>query len=131
MTSGRRTGGIVVRIEGVLRFLPASVAVKVAPPPRITPVPGAPSELVGITMHEGAIVPVLAIGSGRGEMIVCQQPTELVGVVGAEIVHAGVFEASATDGQIVKHEGQDVEPLDVGAVYGRVQSGARPRNWRS
>jgi hypothetical protein len=53
----KRTGGIVVRVDGALRFLPAAVALRVAPPPRVTPVPGAPSELLGITIHEGVIVP--------------------------------------------------------------------------
>jgi hypothetical protein len=127
MTDGKRVGGIVVRVDGELRFLPASVAVRVAPPPRVTPVPGAPSELVGVTMHEGSIVPVLAIGSARGDMIVCQQLAELVGVVGAEVVHAGMFETAGIGGEMVKHEGQDVERLDVATVYGRVQAGARGR----
>jgi chemotaxis signal transduction protein len=124
----KRTGGIVVRVDGALRFLPAAVALRVAPPPRVTPVPGAPSELLGITLHEGVIVPVLAVGSERGEMIVCQQPAELIGVVGAEIVQAGLFVTAAEDGASVKLEGQDVEVLDVAAVYERVRS-ARTRSW--
>ena len=117
----------MLRIDGELRFLPSEVAIRVEPSPRVTPVPGAPSELVGITMHEGAVVPVLAIGSGGGEMIVCQHPSELIGVVGPEIVHAGLFEAALGDTPRVRHEGQDVELLDVLAVYGRVQLSGSPR----
>jgi hypothetical protein len=128
---GKRTGGIVVRVDGALRFLPAAVALRVAPPPRVTPVPGAPPELVGITMHEGVIVPVLAIGSERGEMIVCQQPAELVGVVGIEIVHTGMFETASEHEGSVRHEGQDVELLDVATVYERVQSAVRGRSPRA
>jgi hypothetical protein len=109
-----------------LRFLPVAVAVRVEPPPRVTPVPGAPSELLGITMHEGAVVPVLAIGSRRGEMIVCRNPSELVGVVGAEIVHAGMFDAAQGDAGRVRHAGQEIEPLDVAEIYGRVQSRRLP-----
>ena len=125
-----RVGGLMLRVDGELRFLPGAVAVRVEPSPRVTPVPGAPSELLGVTMYEGGVVPVLAIGSARGEMIVCRHPSELVGVVGHEIVHAGLFEALAGDTGRVRHEGRDVEPLDVAAVYGRVQSHGGPRQPR-
>lgn len=131
MNDRPRVGGLVVRVDGALRFVPAAVALRVAPPPRVTPVPGAPPELVGVTLHEGAIVPVVAIGSARREMIVCQHAAELLGLVGGEIVCTGSFETSAEHPERVEHERESVEPLDVAAIYARVQSSARPGRWGS
>ncbi len=122
----RKIAGVVLQAEGALRFLPADVALRVAPAPRVTRVPGAPPELVGIALYEGAIVPVVAIGPTRGEMIVCQQAGELLGVVGGEIVRTGSFAAAAG---AVDHEGKRVEALDLAAVYARIQSRARPGRW--
>jgi len=121
-----RVGGIVVRIDGTLRFLSSTVALRVEPTPRVTAVPGAPSELLGITMHEGAVVAVLALGSGRAEMIVCRHSAELIGLVGPEVVHVGLFDAADGNAGAVRHEGHDVLPLDLAMVYRRVQSGYGP-----
>jgi chemotaxis signal transduction protein len=123
--------GLLVRVNGALRLVPAAVALRVAPAPRVAPVPGAPPELMGVTMHEGSIVPVVAIGSSRSEMIVCQHATELIGLVGAEIVCTGSFETSAEHPEMLEHQGESVEPLDVAAIYARVQSGSRPGRWGS
>jgi hypothetical protein len=119
----------VLRVEGALWFLPASVAVRVAPAPRVTPVPGGPRELVGIAMHEGTIVPVVAIGSPRTEMIVCQHAGEPVGFVGGEVVRTGVFDVVPERPEMVSHEGVHVRPLDVATIYARVQLGGRPGRW--
>ena len=59
--TGPKRGGVVVRVDGELRFLPAAVALKVTPTPKVTTVPGAPAELVGIALHEGTVVPVVAV----------------------------------------------------------------------
>ncbi|HEY4013219.1 MAG TPA: hypothetical protein VGM06_07765 [Polyangiaceae bacterium] len=124
MTDEARVGGLLLMADGVLRFVPATVAIRVASPPRITPVPGTPAALVGVTLHEGAVIPVIAIGSARGEMVVCLHGGELVGVVGGSVVHVGAFErAGAGDG--VMHEGHVVEALDVGVVYTQIQSRSR------
>jgi hypothetical protein len=124
-----KRGGIVLRVDGALRFVPASVALRVAPSPRVTPVPGGPRDLVGVAMHEGTIVPVVSIGSARAEMVVCQHAGEPVGLVGAEVVRTGVFEVVPGRPEMVAHEGAQVRPLDVGTIYARVQSGARPGRW--
>ena len=115
----------MVRIDGTLSFLSSAIALRVAPTPRVTAVPGAPSELLGITMHEGAVVAVLALGSGRAEMIICRHSAEVFGLVGPEVVQVGLFEPAAGNGGAIRHEGQDVQPLDLAVVYGRVQSGVR------
>jgi chemotaxis signal transduction protein len=129
MNERRRVGGLLLRVDGVLRFVPAAVALRVAPPPRVTPVPGAPPELVGIAIHEGVIVPVLAIGAPRGEMIVCQHGGELLGLVGAEIVRTGSFDVAAARPDAILHQEQLVEPFDVAATYARVQSSVRHGRW--
>jgi hypothetical protein len=128
MTPGRR-GGLVLKIGQDLRFLPASVALRVAPSPRITAVPGGPSELVGIAVHEGAVVPVISIGEARDEMVVCQHAGELVGLVGGQILQSGTFDVAPDHPDLVQVDGANVRPLDVAQLYARVQSGARSGRW--
>ena len=86
MTGVGRVGGLLLLVDGVLRFVPATVALRVASPPRVTPVPGTPATLIGVTLHEGVVVPVISIGSARTEMVVCQHGGELVGLVGGRVV---------------------------------------------
>jgi hypothetical protein len=119
-------GGLVLRVDGELRFLPATLAARVAPAPRVTAVPGAPPDLLGIAMHEGTIVPVVAIGAARGEMVVCQHAGELVGLLGGEVVRSGRFEAVVGRADVVQIDGERARQLDVGALYARVQTGGRP-----
>jgi hypothetical protein len=118
-------GGVLLRVDGAFGFLPASVAVRVAPSPRVTPVPGAPPGLLGITLYEGAIVAVIAIGAARREMVVCQFAGELIGLVGGEVVRTGVFDVTPDEPDCVEHEGQRARDLNLGVLYGRVQTGAR------
>ncbi len=129
MTPLERQGGLLLRVGGALRFVPATVALRVAPPPRLTRVPGAPPEFAGIAMHEGFVVPVVAVGSETGNMIVCQHGGELVAVVGAEIVSTGSFGITTDGTGRVEHEGCAVEPFDLATVYAYVQSGARRGGW--
>jgi formylmethanofuran dehydrogenase subunit C len=124
MEGGR--GGLVLRVDGELRFLPATLAAQVAPAPRVTAVPGAPADLLGIAMHEGTIVPVVAIGAARGDMVVCQYAGELVGLLGGEVVRAGRFEPVLGRADLVHVEGELARQLDVGALYARVQTRGRP-----
>lgn len=129
MTGTGKLGGVLLRVDDGLRFIPAAIALRVAPAPRVTPVPGAPPELVGVAIHQGVILPVLAIGTALGEMIVCELATELIGLVGGEVVGAGLFDVSAEQPAMMEYEGAAVEPLDVAAIYGRVLLGTRPGRW--
>lgn len=124
-----RRGGIVLRVDGELRFLPASVALRVGPIPRITAVPGAPTELVGIAMHEGVVLPVVAVGSARKDLVVCQHAGELVGLVGGEVERTGSFDVVPDRPDLVQIDDEHVRPLDVAAAYARVQSSARRHVW--
>jgi hypothetical protein len=128
--TGETIGGLLLIAEGGLQFVPATVALRVAPPPRVTPVPGSPPELLGVALYEGTVVPVLAIGSARAQMVVCQHGGELLGLVGGEVVRTGSFVRSGTgDPLSVDHEGQTVPAIEVGALYARVQAHARPGRW--
>jgi chemotaxis signal transduction protein len=122
--AGARRGGILLRVEGELRFIAAADALRISPPPRITPVPGAPASLLGVTLHEGAVVPVLAVGSARTDMIVCQHAGEVLGLVGAELLRTGTFDG-AIDGIVV--DGQRVAALDLAVLYARAHASPRSR----
>jgi hypothetical protein len=121
-----RRGGLVLRVGEALWFVPASTAVHVAPPPRITPIPDAPDDLLGIALHQGAIVPVLAIGAERAEMVVCLHSGELVGVVGGRVVRTGSFDVVPDRPELVRFEGEEARPLELAALYARVQAAASP-----
>src|ERR1035438_8178499 len=114
-----RRGGILVRVDGALCCVPASVALRIAPPPRVTPALPAAPELLGIAPYEGTIVPVIAIGSARREMIVCQHAGELLGLVGGEVVRSGTFDAVPGRIDLVEHEGERAQVIDVPAIYAR------------
>lgn len=112
--AGDRHGGVIFRVAGELVFLPASIAMKVMPMPEIASVPGGPSELRGVALVDGNMIPVIDLGdpvssrlppiSSRtreaggfpgmvGAMLVCVVLGEAVGLVGIEIVETGRFEA--------------------------------------
>jgi chemotaxis signal transduction protein len=125
----QRRGGVVLRVAGELRFVSVPAALRVAPAPRLTSVPGAPPELVGIAVHEGSVVPVVAVGEARGDMVVCQHAGELVGIIGGEVVRTGSFEVVADRPELVLVDGERARPLDIAAVYARIQAGNRPGRW--
>ncbi len=116
------SGGILVQADHAVCFVPATIAVEIVARPRITPVPGAPPELLGIALYAGIIVPVLAIGTSNAEMIVCQHGGELIGLFGGRVLRTGSFDVKA-DGH-VEFDGLSVPPLDVAAVRGRIEAGA-------
>ena len=119
----------MLRVDGALCFVPAAVALRVAPSPRVTAIPGAPPELLGVAPYDGMIVPVIAIGAARREMIVCQHAGEVVGLVGGEVVHTGCFDVVPGRLDVVEYEGQRAPTLDLAAIYGQVQASARPGRW--
>ena len=123
---GRR-GAVLLRVEGALRFVPASTVLRVAPAPRVTPVPGAPAELLGITTYEGTVVPVIAIGASRREMVVCQHAGEIVGLVGGEVVKTGMFDVAGGEPDALEHEGERARIVDIARPYTQIQNTSRTR----
>ncbi len=132
----QRRGGLLLRVRGELVFLPAQVAVSIDPPPSVVRVPGAPAEMLGIAVHAGEIVPVVALGEEKTAMVVCRYATEptatreLIGLVGASIVGAGSFEVEpGGTGDRVAFLGESARTLDLALVYARLQGGAWAGRW--
>ena len=139
------TGGVLFRVAEQLYFMPATIASKVLPMPGVARVPGAPSELIGVALVEGGMIPVVAIGDldGRASrrppparlredgapaararadnrpMLVCTYLGERVGLVGLEVVATGRFDSS--DPSSIEHAGVRAIPFDVGAVFSRLR----------
>jgi hypothetical protein len=119
-----RVGALLFRAGGDARFVPASVAVRVAATPPLTQVPGAPPELLGVALHEGGVVPVLSIGPARGDMIVCRTDGELVALMGGERFVTGTFPTSADSLDVLEHDGSRYSLLDVGALCAAIGAAA-------
>ncbi len=124
-----KVGGLLLLVGGTVQFVDAAVALRVAAIPKITPVPGAPPELAGVAMNEGAILAVVSIGTARTEMIVCQHAGDLLGIVGGTVLCTGSFDAARDGRGAVEHGGEAVPSLDVAALYERVMSSARAGRW--
>jgi chemotaxis signal transduction protein len=120
-----KRGGVLLRIDGDLRLVSAAVAVRVAPPPRVTAVPGGPRELLGIAVHDGAIIPVVSIGAVRGQMVVCHHAGELVGLVGGEVVETGSFDVAPERPEMIEYQGRLAPMLDLSAICARIHSPVR------
>jgi chemotaxis signal transduction protein len=124
--AGKR-GGLLLRVDKALHFLPAGSAVRIAQTPELARVPGAPAELLGIAAHEGDIVPVVAIGDDRSNMVVCSYSGELLGIVGATVIGAGLFDVLDTDE--VSFLGESAKTLDLASIYARLKGGAWAERW--
>jgi chemotaxis signal transduction protein len=137
-----RHGGVVFRVRDDLFFLPASIAMKVMPTPVMARVPGSPSELRGVALVDGDMIPVVQLGepenltwSGAlkasgfesGAMLVCVVLGEQLGLVGIDIVATGSFEevtpSTAHAGPVVKMGDEQALPFDVAEVIARVREG--------
>lgn len=109
--------GLVLRVDGEILFLPASIAATVTKLGRVTHVAGGAGELLGITLHEGQVVPVVAIGAARDTMVVCSYLGEPIGLVGGDVVHAGIADV------------RGAKTIDLAAIYGRIQAGGWSARW--
>ena len=122
---------MLVRLDGTLHFVPASVALAITTPPPIARVPGAPEALLGAALHDGDVVPVLAIGSARDAMLVCSYLGEKVGLLGASIVATGLYDVDPEAADAVRHQGETARTLDLAAIYARVQGEGWAGRWRA
>jgi hypothetical protein len=120
----QKRGGVVVRHEGALRFLPASVVVRIAPRPPISRVPGAPKSMLGIAYTGGEIVPVVSIDDTRADtpLLVCRYLGEPVGIVGCEVVQTGTFDADPSAEGAVIAQGAPARSLDLAATFASLQN---------
>lgn len=126
-------GGVVFRARGELFFLPASIAMKVMPAPEMAYVPGGPTELRGVALVDGDMIPVVDLGeerapprAGRTEsasaMLVCAVLGECVAFVGMDVVATGRFEVDGVTGEL-KLGDETARSFDVAGVVARVSEG--------
>ena len=124
--SGSR-GGLLLTVDGRRFFLRAELTVKLATPPQIARLPGAPRALLGLALSEGAILPVVDVGVHRDVMIVCAYRGEQFGLVGATELRSGVFPAGEGAGVLV--EGEPVPPLDLEELYNSIHAVTWAASW--
>jgi hypothetical protein len=127
---GKR-GGVLLRLDGALHFVPASVALAITSAPQITRVPGAPEALLGAALHDGEVVPVIALGTAHEAMLVCSYLGEKVGLVGAHIEGTGLYDVDPAVPEAVRVCGQTARTLDLAAVYARIQGEGWAGRWRA
>ncbi len=125
-----KRGGLLMRVDGQPCFLPASAAVSIDPVPSIVRVPGAPPQMLGIATHEGEVLPVISIGEDRSVMVVCRFAGELLGLLGASVVGAGIFEAARQgSADCVLFLGETAKDIDLSQIYATLQGGAWAGRW--
>jgi chemotaxis signal transduction protein len=128
----RALGGVMFHVGEELCFLPASVAVKLMPAPRVARMPGAPAELRGVALVDGEMIPVVdvqlasaagaaALGAEGDAMLVCKVHGEPVGFVGLQVVATGFFDV-APSGEMKLGE-QLARSFDAAAVIAKVREG--------
>ncbi len=99
--------GVVVRLNGELRFISAHAVRRFVPLPVLSDVAG-----TGLTMAlvDGQVLAIIAVGPRGFALTVCEVGTELVGLIGADPEAVGFFEA---DGSGVSFHGQRATALDL------------------
>jgi chemotaxis signal transduction protein len=119
----RRDGvNVVFRVAGARFALPAGAVTRIAPMPRLSPLPGARPPLLGVTSLSGVIIPVIDLGglldiegsdrSGAGEVVVVRHVKSTFALAVDQ-----VFRVMAA------HNGASGVPerlLDLGEVLARV-----------
>ena len=121
----------------LLGFIPASTAIRVTALSSLVPVPGAPPQVVGIALADGAVVTVLRLGDGDpGEAgcgedawpipgsrraVLCRLGGHDVALTGGSVVATGVFDAAPV-GEGIVWCGQMVPALDVRAIYAQAEA---------
>lgn len=131
-----RVGGAILVVTGELWFVPTVSAERLLPVPRFSSVPGAAKELLGIALVDGDVLPVIAIGEGRGTMLVCNYLGERIGLVGHDGAETGTYDFDALTGGVVVPgrtesenaigQGQVIaKSLDLASIYAR----ARATSW--
>ena len=110
--------GVLVRIDGTMHFIAADEAVAIEQMPRIEHVPGAPSEIAGITAYRGEIIPVIALAkTPTRAMIIIRHASEHMALIGAEIVKTGIF------------PDENAPAFDVSALHARLQGATWAGRW--
>lgn len=137
----RSRGGVLLRFQGRLAFVPSEVARRVAALSARTPVMGLEAPGWGIALADGIVVTVLSLAGepdpcpaprprwepdadwpvpGAHHAILCDLNGTVVALTGGEIVATGLFEADEDGGVIWRDE---LAPaLDVRALYAQAEA---------
>jgi hypothetical protein len=113
--------GLLVRAGAEQGFVPATIAREVVPQPRQSSVAGTPLEMAVVG---GRIVPVIALGSAKSALLVCELDGELLGFSGLEVECVGSFEAA--DGGVLVGD-RTVRDLPLGAALRSLERALTPR----
>lgn len=122
----------------MLGFIPAAVASRVAALRSLVTVPGAPPQVLGVALADGAVVTVLRIGErrvdepryqaddpwpvpGARRAVICHVGAVDVALSGGVVVATGVFDAAPV-GEGILWRGQMVPELDVRALYAQAEA---------
>jgi hypothetical protein len=102
-----KRAGVVVRVQGELRFLSAQSVRRFVPQPTLSDVAG-----TGLTMAlvDGQVLAIIPVGLRGSALAICEVGGELVGLLGADPQAVGFF---AADGAGVAFEGRTARALDV------------------
>lgn len=108
-------------------FLSARIAQRVVRGATVSPIP---SSRLGMALIGGRVIPVVALGTGSSELIVCELwddvragvdpappkgPTETIAVSGVTVLASGAF--TRLDPTHVEFEGESVEALDLALLF--------------
>ena len=99
--------GVIVRLQGELRFLSAHLVRRFVPPPTLSDVAG-----TGLTMAlvDGQVLAIIPVGPRGSALTVCEVGGELVGLLGADPEAVGFFETSPEG---VSFQGKSAPDLDL------------------
>jgi hypothetical protein len=113
--------GLLVRAGGELGFVPASTARSVVPLPPVSPVASTP---LSMALVNGRVVPVVALGSPTGVLVLCELDAEPIGISGLEVAAVGAFEANER-GVVV--DGRAVPELDLEGALRSMEPALEPQ----
>ncbi|MEZ4231727.1 MAG: hypothetical protein R3B89_21305 [Polyangiaceae bacterium] len=107
-------------------FISARIAIRVVRGTAVTPVP---NSALGMALIDGQVVPVVALGEGTSQLVLCELSeestpgvdpaatkgaTETVAVSGVSVLESGAF--PRLDAMSVEFRGEAVQALDLGLV---------------
>lgn len=106
--------GLVLRVRGERRFLPALLVESIVPTPRLSAFPGSALRLALIG---GRVVPVLELGEQQSQLVLSRVDGEALALSGVEVEESGFFQA---EGDGVRLGDELIAPFDLAAELARV-----------
>lgn len=113
--------GLLVRAGEELGFVPATTVESIVALPLISPVARTP---LAMTLLNGRVVPVVALGSPTGVLVLCELDDEPVGFSGLEPLRVGLFAANER-GVVV--DGHVVPELDLAGAWRSLEPALEPQ----